>query len=242
MKSPLFAVVLLSAATLTALAQTPTLQINKENRTISVSATDSVTTDADLAIIHVGFQVLGRDEQGTYAEGSRVSNAIMGALTAAGVEKASIESENQNLSPLNDFEIKQLPPDRAANRFRLVQSWSVKTSPETAAKVLDTAVKAGANQSGAIDWQLKDELALEAQAAAKALAHAQRIAEQMAAGLHSKLGPLVYASNEAPQAPRPVPMMRMAMAAADKATIQPLAINSRKVERAATVTAIFAVE
>ena len=62
MKSPLFAVVLLSAATIAGLAQTPTLQINKENRTISVSATDSVTTDADLAVVHVGYQVLGRDD------------------------------------------------------------------------------------------------------------------------------------------------------------------------------------
>ncbi|WP_263411156.1 SIMPL domain-containing protein [Terriglobus tenax] len=241
MKSPLFAALLLSASVAT-FAQTSTLQINKENRTISVSATDSVTTDADLAVVHIGFQVLGRDEQSTYAEGSRVSNAIMKALTGSGVEKTAIESENQNLAPLNDYEIKQLPADRAANRFRLTQSWSVKTSPETAAKVLDAAVKAGANQSGSIDWQLKDESALEAQAASKALAHAQRIAAQMAEALHAKLGPLVYASNEAPQSPHPIPMMRMAAAAPAMDKVQPLAINGRKVERSATVTALFAIE
>lgn len=241
MKSTLIATLLLTTS-IAAFAQNPTLQINKDNRTISVSATDSATAQADIAVVHIGFQVMGRDEQSTYAEGSRISNAIMKALTSAGVETSAIESENQNLSPLQDYEIKQLPPDRAANRFRLTQSWNVKTTSDNPAKILDTAIKAGANQSGSIDWQLKDESALEAQAASKALAHAQRIAQQMAEGLHAKLGPLVYASNESPQTPRPIPMVRMAMAADAKSATQPLAITGRKVERTSTVTAIFAIE
>ena len=84
MKSPLFAVVLLSAATIAALAQTPTLQINKENRTISVSATDSVTTEADLAVVHVEIRngdVAGchfREDQGCIDGERRGSGAALG--------------------------------------------------------------------------------------------------------------------------------------------------------------------
>jgi len=65
------------------------------------------------------------------------------------VSDDAVESENQNLSPLNDYELKNLPAALKDKRFRITQSWTVKTSPESAAKVLDTAVKAGANDSAA---------------------------------------------------------------------------------------------
>ena len=51
-----------------------------------------------------------------------------------------------------------------------------------AAKVLDIAVKAGANQSGAIDWSLKDENAPQAQAAGKALQRAATRVEEAIGG------------------------------------------------------------
>ena len=66
----------------------------------------------------------------------------------------------------------------------------------------------------------------------------------MAQGLGAKLGPLVYASNQNPEAPGPRPMMAMAapsrMAKAD--AIEPLAINAQKVTSSATVYAVFAIE
>ena len=125
-------------------------------------------------------------------------------------------------------------------RFQLVQSWTVRTRPDDAAKTLDMAVKAGANQSGSIDWQMKDASLLESQAASKALAHAQSIAAAMAEGLHTHVGALLYASNQAQEQRAPVPVMR-AMAASPVAQ-QPLAINPRRVERSATVYAVFGVE
>jgi uncharacterized protein YggE len=102
-------------------------------------------------------------------------------------------------------------------------------------------VKAGANQSGQIDWGFKDENAPEAQAAAKALKRARAQAEGMAAGLNAKLGALLYASNEVQAGPRPVMYARAAAPMAmDK--VEPLAINPREIEKSATVSAVFAIE
>ena len=81
-----------------------TIQINKENRTLAVTATDTASAMADLAVVHVGFQAYGADEQGAYAAGSQRSNAIVDALRKAGVAKDDLESENQQLSPLGEFE------------------------------------------------------------------------------------------------------------------------------------------
>lgn len=236
---PLTAIAL---CTVTLAASAQTIQVSKENRTISVTATDKVTAMADLATVHVGFIVYGPNSDAAYATGSRTSNDIMKALTAAGIPSASIESENQSVAPVQNYQVEKLTDaEKAERKFQVTQSWTVRASANDAAKVLDLAVKAGANQSGQIDWSFKDENAPEAQAAAKALQRARMQAEQMAQSLNAKLGVLLYASNEVQAVPiRPFMRAMAAPAAMDK--VQPLAINPRQIEKSATVTAIFAIE
>lgn len=222
------------------------IQVNKDNRTIAVSTTDTATMDADTATVHIGFQNYAADQQTAYANASKTSNAIAKALESAGVKKDAIQSDSQSINRVQPFEIQNLPADQKAQRqFVVQQSWSVKTSAAAAAGVLDAAVKAGANQSGQIEWSVADADALESQAAGKALKRAQEIASRMAQGLGAKLGPLVYASNQNPEIPRPMPLMR-AMAAAPMAAkadaVEPLAINAQKVTSSATVYAVFAIE
>ncbi|MBS1798284.1 MAG: SIMPL domain-containing protein [Acidobacteria bacterium] len=220
-----------------------TIQVNKENRTIAITATDKVTLMADQATLHIGFIAYGPDSNTAYANGSRISNAIVDALTKAGIPKETIQSENQQVSPVQPYQIEKLTEAQKAQRqFQVTQSWTVKMAANDAAKALDVAVKAGANQSGQIEWGFKDDNAPDAEAAAKALKRARTQAEQMAAGLNTKLGSLLYASNEV-QASGPRPIMMRAMAAApamDK--VEPLAINPREIERLATVYAVFAIE
>jgi uncharacterized protein len=224
-------------------ATAQTIQVNKENRTIAVTATDKVTLLADTATVHIGFIAYGPDSDTAYTTGSRTSNAIVKALTTAGVPNDAIESENQNVSPVQEYQIDKLTSaEKAQRKFQVTQSWTVRTGADDAAKVLDLAVKAGANQSGQIDWSMKDENAPQSEAAAKALQRARTVATEMAKGLNAKLGALLYASNET-QAEPPSPLMR-AMAAAPMAMekVAPLAINPRHIEKSATVYAVFAIE
>jgi hypothetical protein len=232
----------LTVAGLAILSQAQTIQVNKENRTIAITATDKVTAIADQATLHVGFIAYGPDSNTAYANGSKLSNAIVKALTDAGVPKETIQSENQQITPVQNYQVDKLTEAQKAQRqFQVQQSWTVKMAAENAAKALDVAVKAGANQSGQIDWGFKDENAPEAEAAAKALKRAHSQAEQMATSLNAKLGSLLYASNEVqPSGPRPMFRAMAAAPAMDK--VQPLAINPREVEKTATVYAVFAIE
>jgi hypothetical protein len=118
----------------------------------------------------------------------------------------------------------------------------VKVSPEHAAEILDAAVNAGANSSGQIDWTVKDEKALEAEALNKAAARAKANADVLARGMGVKLGALIYVSNQmsAPSFPRPMPMMAMRSEAAPAPP--PLAIEPHQVAREATVYAVYAIE
>ena len=236
------ALTLVVAGWLMNMGQAQTIQISKDNRTLAVTATETASALADVAVVHVGFQVYGGDEQGAYAAGSERSNAVMAAVLAMGVPKDDVESENQSLAPLGEYELRNQPAALKGMRFRLKQSWTVRTHSDDAARVLDVAVKAGANESGTIEWRMRDASVLEREAAGKALAHAQAIAASMAEGLHTRVGPLLYASNEAQERQVALPAPRGLVAGAVARAPAPLAINARKVERSATVYAVFGLE
>ena len=172
-----------------------------------------------------------------------MSNAVVGALKAAGVPADAIESQNQSVAPVEAFQLTNLTDaEKAQRKFVATQGWTVRTNAADAARTLDIAVKAGANQSGQIDWRLKDENTPQTQAAGKALQRARSVAEAMASGLGVKLGVLIFASNETQATPvRPL-MGAMAMAAAPAPPPPPLAINPQQIEKSATVYAVFAIE
>ena len=222
-------------AALWARAQQPTqpqMKVDSSNRTLSVSAVETVTVEPDLAILHIGFDTPPEDAKSAYADGARASNAIIAALTQSGIPKDAIRSESQYLD--RDWE--------KPHKFKLAQQWTVKVAPERAAEILDVAVSAGATSSGQIEWTVKDEKAVEDQALDHAATRARENAAVLAKGMGVHLGTLIYVSNQisAPQMPRPM-MQAFAMAGAAKAA-PPLSIEPHQVSREATVYAVFAIE
>lgn len=239
--------ILFSLAGLAFAGVAQTIQVNQNNRTIAVTVTDKATAEADSATVHIGFEIYAADASGAYAAGSQSSNTIIDALHKAGVDDKAIESEGQGLrrTEFGDND-KESEVDRAKKQFTITQSWTVKCSATNAAKVLHIAVEAGANSSGQVDWDVRDRAGLQAQAAAKALQHAQAIADQMAKGLNAHLGALIYASNQ-------TPFQRVASFATlntEAASIDamppppppPLALKPQQVEESATVYAVFAIQ
>ena len=209
----------------------PQLKVDSSNRTLTVTANDSVSVEPDLAILHIGFDTPPEDAKSAYADGSRASNTIIAAIKQAGIPETSIRSESQYLD--RDYSNKQ-------HKFVLHQEWTVKVPPVHAAEILDVAVTAGATSSGQIDWTVKDEKALEAEALDKTAARARANAEVLAKGMGVRLGSLIYVGNtmSTPSFPRPMPMMAMRTAEAP----QPLSIEPHQVSREATVYAVFAIE
>ena len=219
--------------------------VSKDNRTIAVTTSADAIADADTVSVQIGFLVYGPDQDTAYALGSKTSNAIADALKAAGIPGEAIQSESQSISPLQQYGNQDwTAAEKAARKFQVTQSWTVKTAANNSAKVLDIAVKAGANQSGGMSWSVSDQDALQAKAAKLALERARQIASQMAGGLNVTLGSLVYASNEAP--PRG-PLSARAFdrletfAPAPKA-VAPLSISAQKVSASATVYAVFSIQ
>ena len=131
------------------------IQINKENKTIAITTSDQAETVADTAVLTVGFHIFGKDQDGTYADASQTSNAIMAALRAAGVPKEAIESAEQSLNPLEQNNDVDKTRYAQGIRFEFAQSWHVTVPAEAAANVLHAAITSGANDSGGIQWELR---------------------------------------------------------------------------------------
>ena len=105
------------------------IEVNKDNRTVAVTATEHVTVTADVATVHIGYITFGRDRDTTYSNATKLSNTIIQALTASGVPADSIESDNQSIEPTQNFQVERLSPAEAANRkYQVQQSWLVRTA------------------------------------------------------------------------------------------------------------------
>lgn len=225
-----------------------------ERRTISVSGTARVTTDADMAIVHVGYKLYGPDAKTSYANALDTSNAIMQALTGSGIPKDAIESTSQVLerTPVYELQPYQMKADeRQQRQFMVAQNWTLRVKPDQASGALNTAITAGANESGWIQWVVNKPSAFEAQASAEAVENARAIAEKIAqeSGVH--LGQLVSVSRN--QGPMPYGVFgavagsfgmgdAISFNGPMQAANQQLAINSRRVEFTVTVYAVYSIE
>ncbi len=226
-----------------------TIQINRDNKTIAISTTDEATATADIAAVTIGFEVFGPDARGVYTDGGNLSQAILEAVRKAGVDDKAIESSSQGVERNTDFAEKDTPEQRAKRQFVFRQSWEVTATPQSAAGVIRAAIAAGANQSGAIDWRFSDRKALQAKAAGIALVKAREVATSMADGLHVKLGALMYASNETPNAKLYIPHeLQTVTVSAEMASPPPpvviptLEIRPQTIREEATVYAVFAID
>ena len=231
----LTAALLFSAAALAQQPGQPQVNITATNRTLAISASETVSVEPEVAILRIGFSTQPNDPKAAYAEGARTSNAIIAAVRQAGVPESDIRSERQFLD-------RDWSSNNKQNKYRLTQQWTVRTAPERAAEILDIAINAGATSSGAIEWTVKDEKALERDALNKAAARARESAAELARSMDVSLGKLIYVTNGFGGGMiRPMPMMAMSAGAVEKQA-QPLAIQPQKVTREATVHAVFAIE
>jgi len=218
------------------------IQVNRDNRTIAVTATDSVEVDAQVAIVRLGYHNYGRTHEAAYNENVSAADKIVNALVGAGVPKADIQTEALTLATV-DPEKEWTAAQKEERQFEAAQSWRIRLTASKAQTVVDIAVRAGANNIESIDWRVSDPKALEAKADASALAKARTLAENMATRLGAKIGELVYASNQTP-VDRFITVNTESASFASLAPPPPpnLKLFPKKVSQQATVYAVFSLQ
>lgn len=218
------------------------ISVNRQNKTIAVTADESVTADAEIAVVEIGYHNYALTQDAAFRENVRISNQITDLLLGSGIPKVNIETEKLNLQPVQP-ESTWSPETKKARQFEARQSWHITLPVAQAQNIVDLAVSKGANEVEDVDWDVTDPVALQAKASGAALAKAHAIAEMMAKGLGAQLGELVYASNRAP-----VPkflqgvQFETSQVSVSGEKKPQLTLFPQKVKSDATVYAVFAIE
>jgi uncharacterized protein YggE len=147
-------------------------------------------------------------------------NAVLAALKAAGVTDRDVQTTGLSLNPQYRYEQNQSP---ILTGYQARNSISLRTLKlADAGKLIDVAIKAGANEVQGPEFTLANpDAALdEARVAAVAKARARAELYAKAAGLKVKRIASISEGVGAPE-PGPRPLMRMAMAEAAAPPVQP---------------------
>jgi uncharacterized protein len=218
------------------------IQINRQNKTIAITADDSVSVDPDVATITVGYQNYAPTHEAAYRENLRVSSEVTKALLNGGVPKFALETERLRFERAERDE-KWTAEEKKERQFQATQTWTIHVTADRAQAVVDIALRAGANVLEDLDWNVSDPKALQAKAGAAALTKAKTIAEQMAKGLSAKLGDLIYASNRALSGAGSFDKIEVSGTPLPPPPPPPhLVLYPKKVKSDATVYAVFAIE
>src|SRR5271169_203391 len=115
------------------------IQVNRQNKTIAVTADESVTSDAEVAMLEIGYHDYATTQDQAFADNVRVANGITKGLLGAGIPKANIETEKLRLGRA-ESENTWTPEMKKERQFEAQQSWKIAVSVPKAQSVVDLAV------------------------------------------------------------------------------------------------------
>jgi hypothetical protein len=202
-----------SLAVASLLSMAPAMAAEPTSLTLTSNA--DVSRAPDLVTVSGGVTTTAPSAGAAMAENARTMTAVIAAVKKAGVAERDVQTQGLSLQPQYSYESRKqvLTGYQASNTVRLRLRDVANVGP-----LLDTLVKAGANQISGPDFALdKPEAALDEarrEAVAKARARATLYAE--AAGM--KVARIAAITEGSLGTPEPRPMLRSMAMAEDSAS------------------------
>jgi uncharacterized protein YggE len=204
--------------------------------TFRLSAYGEVKIKPDMAVLQLGVANEAATAQAAMGDNTVRMNAVLAAVRAAGVRPEDVQTAGVSLSPQYRYEQNQ-PPQLTGYQASNSVTVSVHDLPKAGA-VLDSAVKAGANQVRGVSFGLADPTPVENAAREAAVRALQAKAELYARATGTHVVRLVSLSEggSATIPPLPVPPVAMRAAQAQAVPVAPGELTVRE-----TVTAVYEV-
>jgi hypothetical protein len=164
----------------------------------------------DTAVVEVGAEARATALADATAEVDRTLRAVLAAVKALGVRDADVRTTTYAIDPVAE---PRQPGDTGARivGYRVSNVVQVRTRDvEGVGRILDAAVRAGANVVRNVHFTIDDASRAEAEARALAMQDAATKAREVAAAAGVRLGRLLAVTASAPA--RPVARMSLATA------------------------------
>ena len=180
-------------------------------RTVSVSATGTVSAEPDLAAIATGVVAEGDTARAALSANTAAMAKLIEGLKTNGIAPKDIKTVSFNVQPryqnYKDGRPATINGYQVINQVRIVVR-----DLDKLGQVLDTAVTLGANQMGGIEFQVSAAETLKDEARRNAMANALRRAKLFAASAGAEVGEVIaIAEDMAAPISRPMMQARAAM-------------------------------
>lgn len=221
----------LTSTVLACLLSAPALSQQAPVSSIRVSGAAQVTAKPDRVQIDIGVTTRADRSADAGAENARQVDAVLTAVKKAAGPTAALKTVNYSLSPNYKYQAGHEPLITGYSASNLVQ---VTLDDLTKiSNVIDAAGQSGANQVQGIQFTLRDQDAVRADALRKAALKARGDADVLAAALGLKVVRVLSVEDSgAPQFPR---MRAMSVAAAPLAAKVDTPVESGTLEIAADI-------
>ena len=185
---------------------------DKAERTVSVSATGTVSVEPDVARISAGVIAEADTAKDAIARNITVMAKLIDGLKTAGIAAKDIQTSSLNVEPRytqpKDGRPATINGYRVVNQVRLTVR-DVKRLGD----LLDQAITLGANQINSIAFDVADAETLRDDARKQAMENARRRGELYAKAAGGQLGPVLRIAESVGDLQSPGPAGRMAMRA-----------------------------
>lgn len=185
-----------------------THEVSNPASTFSIVGEGSVTAEPDVAFISSGVISEGKTAEDALSSNSTAMANVFKALEDAGIDRADIATSNFSVQPQYfHHRSKQgerpRPPEIVGYRVQNTVTVKIKDLAKTG-MVISEVVKFGANQLGAITFDVSNKAALLDEARVKAVADATRKAKIYLEAAGVGLGPVVSIAEVDLNQPSPV--------------------------------------
>jgi len=192
-------------------SMTASAQGNRVERTVTVSATGSVSVQPDIARIATGVVSEAETARDALQRNSATMKKVIDGLKAAGIDAADLQTSDLSIHPRydqpKDGRAPKITGYRVSNQVRITAR-----DMSRLGELLDTLVKLGANEAGGISFDVSNAETLRDEARRQAIANALRRARLYAEASGAAVGAVLTISEDvfAPE-PRPYAKGRVAM-------------------------------
>ena len=217
-------------------------------QTLAVSAEGKIRIPPDKALVRLAVETAGESLETVQEQNRKKMRQILDRLQEVGIEEKHMQTSSLNVTPHYPPRPRRQGGDLSLPEVPKIIGYTVNHSLtvevhklDSVGRVVDEALKAGANRFSQITWALKDERPAQLEALKVASQDARGKAKVLAEALGVKLERLLEVSEgRAPVLPRrqlAAPRMSMAMAESSGVPLSPGELAVR-----ATVTLVYEID